>query len=188
MSELVQAILRFLRNFKLWVMVSPWEQAIRVRMGKRVFLLGAGPHLRLPLIDVIYVQTTRLRFTQTDRQTVTTRNGVTVSFACSIGYEIRDLEKLYRTLHHAEDTIRQIVRGAAAGFIMQQYRISEVKSYAIEEAILGECELDNFGLKTIQVLLTDFAIARTYRLIGDYAGAYAHGSALDTESKEGKAT
>ena len=45
-------------------------------------------------------------------------------------------------------------------------------------------DLSKYGLRTMGVMITDFAIARTYRLIGDYTGTYQSGSVLDTESKD----
>ncbi len=183
MNQLVEAILRFLRNFKLWVIVSPWEQAVRVRLGKTVHVLETGPHLRLPLIDVIYVQSTRLRFTTLDRQTITTKDRIVVTVAGSVGYEIVNLERLYRTVHHAEDTIRQIARGAVAEFLGQQ-DAAGLTVEKLSEKISESCDLSMYGLKTVQVIITDFATVRTYRLIGDYAAGYQNGSALSTESQE----
>jgi hypothetical protein len=182
MNQLVEAILRFLRNFKLWVVVSPWEQAVRVRLGKQVSVLDAGIHLRLPLADVVYVQSTRLRFTQTDRQTVTAKDGKTVSVVASIGYEIMDLEKLYRTVHHAEDTIRQMVRGSIAVYLSERYS-AQVTAGDIARELSAMCDLSAFGLVTSEVIVTDLVIARTYRLIGDF-GSYQSGTSLNTERPE----
>jgi hypothetical protein len=182
MSELVQAILRFLRSFKIWVIVSPWEQAVRVRGGKKVEVLTAGPHFKLPVIDVVYVQSTRLRFTSCDRQTVTTRDGKTVTFASALGYEITNLEKLYRTAHHAEDTIRQMVRGAIAVYLAKHSGALELLD--IRKGARDMIDLSGYGLLVIDLVITDLAMVRTYRLIGDYAAAYQSGSALDTESKD----
>jgi hypothetical protein len=183
MSELVQAILRFLRSLKIWVIVSPWEQAVRVRRGKLVTVLNAGLHVKIPILDVVYVQSTRLRFTSCDRQTLTTLDGKTVTCAAAIGYEIADLEKLYRTAHHAEDTIRQMTRGAIATYLSRT-NAAQLELACCSMGVRGLIDLTLFGLTVKEIVVTDLAIVRTYRLIGDYGGAYVTGQPLDTESKD----
>lgn len=61
MNELFGAIFRFFRQFQIWVVVAPWEQAVRVRLGKHLSVLNAGVHLKLPFADLVYLQSVRLR-------------------------------------------------------------------------------------------------------------------------------
>lgn len=64
MTYIGQLIEFIQRMFVWWVIVQPWEKGIHVRMGKRVKVLNEGIHLRIPFIDQVNIQTTRLRVMQ----------------------------------------------------------------------------------------------------------------------------
>jgi regulator of protease activity HflC (stomatin/prohibitin superfamily) len=46
---------------KIWIIIQPWQQGLRVRNGKDVKLLNGGIYFKLPYFDSVYVQETRLR-------------------------------------------------------------------------------------------------------------------------------
>ena len=58
--------------FRWWVIVAPWEQGLRVRAGKHVLLLKPGLHVRIPYIDQVFIQSSRLRIVHLAMQTVLT--------------------------------------------------------------------------------------------------------------------
>lgn len=89
--------------FQWWFTVMPWEQAIRIRRGKTVRLLGAGLYLKIPFIDAVYIQTTRMRMVDMPIQTVSTQDGTTLTIKAVIGYSIKDVQLLYNTLYHPDD-------------------------------------------------------------------------------------
>lgn len=147
-----------------WITVAPWEQALRVRLGKRVALLGAGVHLRIPGIDRIYRQSTRRRTCDFPTQTLTTRDGHTVTIGGSLRYA--DIEKLYQTLHHAESTLVDLASGIVARTITQMDR-ADCTAGAIEDAIRSQIDLAQYGLTDTDAYVTTFAFVRTFRLIQD---------------------
>ena len=179
MNELVAILRQFLQGLRLWVTVTPWEQAIRVRLGKSVTLLGPGVHAKVPLLDMIYLQSVRLRMTDLQRQTITSRDGKTITVSGAIGYEIQSILELYRTLHHAEDTIANFARAEIAEYIGRN-DAAQCKPTAIE-AHLKTLEFSKYGLGNVRIYLTEFAVVRSIRLIGDYAyGSW--GAKLSTDS------
>lgn len=182
MNELLATIRRFLDYFRFWIMVSPWEQVVRVRLGKRVTVLNAGVHLRLPFIDHTYSQSIRLRICSLGRQTTTSRDSQTITFGASLGYAINNIEKLYRTLHHAEDTISNIARSAIANYI-SMHDLQRCHPHHIQEHCNQQLDLEPYGLCDVKVYLTEFAVVKTYRLIGDYGSGYA-GSSLFVEAPD----
>lgn len=181
MNQLVELVRQFFRLFKLWVIVSPWEQALRVRLGKHVSLLDAGIHLRIPVIDLVFLQSTRMRLIGTDRQTVGTADHKTASFAAALGYEICDLELLYRTLHHAEDTLRNLIRSSVARDI-STHKADELDPVSLADRVSKSLDLEEYGLSGGRVFITDLLVAKTYRLVGDYSANYQSGTSLNTEA------
>jgi len=88
------------KAFTWWIAVQPWEQGLRIRMGKHEKLLKPGLHFRIPVIDKVYVQTDRLRMVNIPVQTLTTKDAKTVTITTAFSYSICDISKLYHTLYH----------------------------------------------------------------------------------------
>src|ERR1700723_2090666 len=103
--------------FKIWVIIQPWEQGLRIRMGKKVKLVNGGMYFKFPYLDSYYIQSIRLRVISLPMQTVTTKDGHTVTLNGSIGYQIKDIQKMYTSLFHPELTIANIVMSALADYI-----------------------------------------------------------------------
>jgi regulator of protease activity HflC (stomatin/prohibitin superfamily) len=157
---------RFANIFVWWTVVAPWEEAIRVRLGNRVHRLGPGFHLRIPHIDMIFRQTIRMRVSVVQLQTLSTKDGKTVTLCATIGYCISDIVKLYNTLHHADETIRNIVSGSVAS-IVRDCRLEDCKPSMIEAEVNKKLDLEQYGLGKAIVTIVDFAIVKTYRLMSD---------------------
>ena len=167
--------------FRWWVIVAPWEQAVRVRLGKRVALLRAGCHLRIPLIDRVFRQSVRRRYITVPTQTITTLDGKTVTVSGGMGYAIRDVLTLYDTLHDAEDVVQTEVNAAVARF-MSVRNLHDCLPLAIEQAVAAAVDLSRYGLEAGDFCVTDFAVARTYRLIQGEPKNWKQGVALDTNN------
>lgn len=160
-------ILEFIQRFFIWwVQIMPWEKAIHVRLGKHTRVIGAGVHLRLPFIDRVYVQTTRLRVVQLPPQTVTTADRHAVTIITSLGYTIENIEKLYQTLFHADQTLANIMMAAVAE-IVASTNLSELMPAIIEKGATDGLDAGDYGLKFDYVKVTGFAVVKAYRLIQD---------------------
>jgi len=175
----IQALLKSI--FQWWVTIAPWQQGIRVRLGKHVKLLSPGIHFKMPIFDVVYMQAIRMRAQHIQAQTVTTKDGKVISLASALQYQISDLRKMYETLHNAHDTIEQRVQSAIASVIY-------TKDYAdftigdIQESVRKELDFSMFGLEIVGFNITSFAVVKTYRLINDGMGHYTgYDQRLDTD-------
>jgi regulator of protease activity HflC (stomatin/prohibitin superfamily) len=162
---MLKELLGQLARLVTWVlMVSPWEQALRVRSGKHVRLLRAGLHLRIPFVDRVYRQSVRRRICTIAPQTITTSDGYAVTVGAALGYSIVDLLRLYETLHDAQDTIEAEIAAIMAGFIASHLR-SECLPLAIEQYVMTQAHLQNYGLSAAEFSILSFATVKTYRFI-----------------------
>lgn len=176
MGAIIESLKQLGQIFQWWIVIAPWEEGLRVRLGRRITILHAGPHLRVPFIDAVYVQSTRRRIVNLPIQTVTTRDGKTLTFSGTLGYSIADVLKLYSTLHHAHDTIQNFALQALAE------RVSVEDAERLSAGALGSLTLDlaPYGISETKISVTDFAFVRTYRLISDQKwGGY--GDTLSTQ-------
>ena len=163
-----------------WVMISPWEQALRVRAGKHVRRLGAGLHFRIPFLDVVMVQSVRLRVVGLSIQTVMTKDRRALTVAGALGFAVDDIEKLYQTLHHAQDTLMTMSAMAIAESA-EQVNSGDLTSGQLSRSASAMIDFSAYGLSHGEVRITDFAFVRTYRLISDSRwGQY--GQALNVQS------
>lgn len=165
--SLLSQLLEFLQKLIVWwVTILPWERAVHIRMGKKVRILSEGIHLRIPFIDQVYIQTTRLRVMQGAPQTVTTRDGKTLTIVMAIGYTITNVEKLYREMYHPEQTLSNMVMGAVADFISANI-LQDCAPTGIEARVKQAMNGAEYGLAFEYVKVTGFAVVRTFRLIQD---------------------
>lgn len=184
MDQIIAFLREFIGIFKVWMIVMPWEQAVRVRFGKHTELLNAGCHLKLPFVDSYYVQSTRKRNSVTGRQTILMKDGVQNTIITTVvGYAIADVLKLYSTLHHAEDTIRNMVM---AEVVTAVCALDHLTALGIEQHINKNLDFAQYGLSDVDVRVVELSIARTYRILGDYAQVFQSGTSLHTESENPK--
>lgn len=149
-----------------WIVVAPWENALRIRGGKRVKVLTAGIHLRIPFYDTTYLQAMRLRVVALAPQTVSTKDGHTVTVMVNIGYSISDLKLMYETISQPEMTICNYVTGAIAEAISGTMK-DQLSTTLVEEYVAKAVDGSAFGIKFDNVKITGLAIVRTIRLIQD---------------------
>lgn len=153
-------------SIKVWVIVQPWQQGLRVRNGKHILKLQGGIYFRIPYLDSIYIQETRLRVASLPIQTLTSKDLKTVTISGSIGYSITDLETLYNSLYHPETTISNMAMSEMSDFVFKN-NMADINPAKIEEAVLAKLNAENFGLKFEYFKVTSFAVVRTLRLIQD---------------------
>lgn len=162
-----------------WITVAPWEQAIRVRFGKRVMLLEAGIHLRLPLFDRIYVQSIRRRTSALATQTLTTKDGKSLTMAVALSYRVVDLLRLYNTLHHAEGTISNTVQGAVGEYVYT-HTLEECQPSTLATQVIALLDLGRYGLADVEITITTFVVVKTYRFLTGEGHSWDYGGFLDT--------
>lgn len=152
--------------FKWWIIVNPWELGLRIRLGKYEKMLLPGLHFRIPFFDSIYVQTTRMRMVTLSPQTVTTRDGKTVTIVASVGYSISNLSELYKSLAHPESTICNLVLSSISEYVYMN-DVHECRPELIEAEVIKGLESSSYGIKYEQVKVIGFAVVKTFRFIQD---------------------
>lgn len=152
--------------FQWWVIVMPWEKAIRVRLGKQIKILSEGTHFRIPFIDAIYLQSIRLRVIEMSPQTIMTKDRQTLTVVCCAGYTITDILKLYQKMYQPETTISNIIMAEIATHIASN-NLSECRPEDIQEKVFEKLKSEDFGIEYTYVKITGYAIVRAFRLIQD---------------------
>lgn len=173
---------QLLNLFQWWIVIAPWEQAIRVRRGRKINALKPGVHFRIPGFDRFFVQPTRKRFMNTPTQTVTTRDKQAVTVSGGTAYSIADLGLLYNTLSDAENVIQIETMALIAEFIAT-HDMADITPTDIQRHINAYLDLSRYGLAGVEFLITDFVNVKTYRIINTTPKDWWAGSTLNTQSE-----
>jgi len=165
MTPIKELIEYLMKIFRWWVSVLPWERGLRIRLGKKVKLLNPGFHFRFPFFDTVYIQTIRMRVVSIPPQTITTKDGQTLTITLVVGYSIDDIQKVFNTIHQPEATICNLVSGEASDYVSQNNTCSPK---IIQEQILKNIIPLDYGIKFEYIKVTGYAIVKTFRLIQDH--------------------
>ena len=168
----INQILSYIGKLFTWIyVIQPWEQALRVRAGKKVKRISAGIHFRIPFIDAVYMQSIRKRACGTGAQTVTTKDGKTITFSGSIRYRIENIENMYMNVYNVSDTVQQEVQGAIVKYVINK-RLEDCNAYMLQKHIEDTLDLSQYGFADVDFFLTDFAVVKTFRLINGDIGSH----------------
>lgn len=179
MTELLTRIMNFFGQFKLFVMIMPWERAARIRLGSRVVIWESGWHIKLPFVDEVVPMNTRLRIADTGTQTLTTRDGMTLTVGLAIGFRIDDPLDVLLRMQHPESSCSALAASVAASIVSATTRAA-LSVVLLETHVLAALRQDTpYTFDFVRV--RDFAYARTYRLLNE--NAYRGGGVTIEERK-----
>ena len=97
MNQIVEWVSRVVTAWKFWVIVSPWEVGLRVRLGREAIALKSGPHWRIPFLDEVLLVNIRERVSSVPTVTLSCETGVRCLKGL-VGYQIADPLRLCRPL------------------------------------------------------------------------------------------
>jgi len=176
----VQQFLEYIFNsFKIWIIIQPWEAGLRVRMGKHIKKLKGGMYFKIPYLDSVYVQEIRLRVLSMPIQTLTSKDGKSITMAASMGYIINNIEKVYQTLYHPELTLVNMAMAEITEYIANT-EASSISFNDIQEKIITKMNEQDYGIDIQYYKMNNFAIVRTYRLIQDQSWVH-EGLSMDNK-------
>lgn len=167
MNALFEWLIGLINNARFWQVVLPWERAVRVRFGKNPVLLESGFHLRIPFFDEVRVANTRLRIGCVPAQTITTRDGRTVTVDVTVAFRITDPLAAMLRLQKPEDSCAGFAQIAVLRHVRSR-AYAEIQIAELEEAVAQEvAALAGPGVEFEYVRVVEWALIRTIRLIQD---------------------
>jgi hypothetical protein len=160
-----------LNAVKIWIIVQPWQTGIIVRNGNKIREVSAGIFFRIPYFDSVFIQENRLRVISLPIQTITTKDGFTITLSASLGYSIESIKTLYKTLYHPETTLQNIAMSYLSEYIYKT-DLKQITPIEIEKLIITELAKEDYGLIFKYFKTTNFAVVKTFRLIQDRSEVY----------------
>ncbi len=156
-----------LNSVTFFVTIMPWQKGLMIWMGKKISPIGPGLYFKVPYLHSVYIQEDRIRVCPIPIQTVTTKDGKTLSIDSAISYRIDHIGKLYSTMFHPESNIVNICMREMAVAVTNNNLLS-IEHY--EEIVLKQViDKVDVGIVFESYYIKTFAEVRTYRLIQDYS-------------------
>jgi len=159
-------IFGFFKAFQCWVVIAPWESALRVRRGKKTKVLKPGIHSRIPFLDRIFAQSIRTRAISDMGQTVSTKCGKSLTLSIALFYSIKDIEKLYMTFSNPEQTMLHHVHHLISTCISNK-RAEDLSPDVLSNLVDTDEEIKRWGLGDVKLVIVTFAFVRTLRIISN---------------------
>lgn len=168
--------------FRWFAVVAPWEQGIRVRLGKRLKKLKPGWYIIVPFIDRLYLQSTRARAIVIPSLTVTTADGKIATIAGFYTMSVEDVVTLYQTLQSPDDVLMARASSAITEYVKSK-TLDGLTPDGIKTHVESAMNISEFGLKGGEFSLTAFAVPpRVVRLIVGEPRSFSSGLSINTDT------
>lgn len=164
MNSLFEWLAEVARTIQLWVVVLPWERAVRVRMGNHSKVLEPGMHLKLPIIDKIWPVNNRLRFAAFPAQTLTTLDGKTMTVGGTVGFRISDPLQAMLSMQQPEYSCAALIQSCVSSYIASR-TADELDKAELETEAAEQLRRAAPGFVFEFVTVSDWASVRAIRLL-----------------------
>jgi len=164
-NALFEAITKWFSGAKFFVIVQPWESAVRTRLGKNARILASGLHWLIPFADEVRRYNNRVRFYPIPTFNPSTRDGKTLTIGGLISFSIIDPLAASMAVSEPETCAAAIAQSEVARLITAADSVAsiEVEKLCSYTARVAQSQLP--GVQVHYVRLVDFAQMRTLRLL-----------------------
>jgi len=168
LEQFFQFLLDCLGSLRFWVVIEPYEEGVRLRLGKFVDELKPGFHWMWPLhidhviIHIVVATTHHLGF-----GSITTRDGKAVGFNAVITHKVHDIKKAMLEIENVEDAIRDACSGEI-GRVLHGSTWEEITDDSILDKLTSACRKRGFryGIEILSVQLSSLSLVKNIRLMG----------------------
>lgn len=164
MNQLFDWLISIINEFKFWIIVQPWERAVRTRRGLDPVVIEEGMHFRAPLLDQVQILNNRLRTYSFPSHTIETKDRKAVTCAGVVGFRIADPLEAHMTMMEPETVVSALALRCVADFINSRI-YDEIAVAEMNEHIATELAAETRGLTIEFVAITEFGAFRTIRLL-----------------------
>ncbi len=174
MTDIVRLILDILKGLSPCKIVPQWCQGLYFVCGKYRGSVGPGLKLVIPYLCEVTAVSVVPRNEQTPRQTVTLRDGRTLTFVASLTMHVEDARAAWCEVEKWSETVVEEASGVLAEMLAEtdpdRFDPARGKRARLREEIREEVDglCRRYGVRVTAVRFTDFVIgARTVRVLLD---------------------
>jgi regulator of protease activity HflC (stomatin/prohibitin superfamily) len=172
-EKLIEFLLNSIRMFQFWYVVSPFENAIQLRKGVRIFVrTDPGLYWKRPFfIDEIRRHSIATDTTEFSARQLPTKDGIFIMAGACVVWSVVDAYKFDVSVETGEDALIDISRPALRR-VIARYTLQELIGMEPDKldaelfSTLMKRRPGKWGIGVEAFSLTEFAPARGYRVWG----------------------
>lgn len=167
LDKLIDIIVQFIGDILPVEVIPHYDRGVRLRFGKpKGGELSPGLHWKIPFVDTFLTHMVKTKTINLLEQTVTTKDYKSIVVKAVIKYEVIDVATLLLEVNDATDALADMVQGIIRDKIIEK-NWTECNSQALtaEIAKTSKAEAKKWGLKILEITLTDLAEMKSIRLL-----------------------
>lgn len=150
------------------IIIPNYEEAVLLRNGKFIKVLGPGFHVKLPIFDEVISQHVVVTTLSLPAQSLYTQDKQNIVVKGVIKYKISDVKIFLLEVFDAQDALADMTQSIIKNIIittpLEQCLDLELDNLLTKKV---RVEAKKWGVDIQQVTLTDIAPIRSYRIIND---------------------
>lgn len=117
-AEFIQPLVDFVRSLRFVRTVEPWEAGIHLRLGRIKRTLLPGWYFTMPVLDSVVCANVTRRPLDIGPLPLTTKDGVNVTAAAVVTYEVEDVRAFLTKCEDAKEAVHDCASGALAHAVL----------------------------------------------------------------------
>ena len=150
------------------IIIPNYEEAVLLRNGKFVKVLGPGFHVKLPIFDEVISQHVVVTTLSLPAQSLYTQDKQNIVVKGVIKYKIADVKIFLLEVFDAQDALADMTQSIIKNIIITT-PLEECLDLELDNLLTKKVRVEakKWGVDIQQVTLTDIAPIRSYRIIND---------------------
>jgi regulator of protease activity HflC (stomatin/prohibitin superfamily) len=166
LDRLIDIALQLINDIVPFVVIPHYDRGVRLRLGIPKGKLEPGFHWKIPFVDEIITHMIKVKTLNLSEQTLTTKDGQSVVIKVAIKYDVEDVETLLLEVNDPIDALSDMVSGITRAKVT-----TRLWSECNDDSLIGEIsrgakvEAKKWGLRVLNVTITDLGLIRSIRLL-----------------------
>jgi regulator of protease activity HflC (stomatin/prohibitin superfamily) len=150
------------------IIIPNYEEAVLLRNGKFVKVLGPGFHVKLPIFDEVISHHVVVTTLSLPAQSLYTQDKQNIVVKGVIKYKIADVKIFLLEVFDAQDALADMTQSIIKNIIITT-PLEECLDLELDNLLTKKVRVEarKWGVDIQQVTLTDIAPIRSYRIIND---------------------
>ena len=150
------------------IIIPNYEEAVLLRNGKFVKVLGPGFHVKLPIFDEVISHHVVVTTLSLPAQSLYTQDKQNIVVKGVIKYKISDVKIFLLEVFDAQDALADMTQSIIKNIIITT-PLEQCLDLELDNLLTKKVRVEarKWGVEIQQVTLTDIAPIRSYRIIND---------------------
>ena len=167
-DKLIEVITEWWAQLVPAIIIPNYEEAVLLRNGKFIKVLGPGFHVKLPIFDEVISHHVVVTTLSLSAQSLYTQDKQNIVVKGVIKYKISDVKIFLLEVFDAQDALSDMTQSIIKNIIITT-PLESCLDLELDNLLTKKVRVEarKWGVEIQQVTLTDIAPIRSYRIISD---------------------